>query len=99
VYSSLPPGCGSTNTSSFSCLPTAAGTYSVSVTVRDALGRTTTATALLGVNPVAQHTSSPPASPIAGVDWWIVALFAVVAAVIAGVLVWRFGRPPEPSEP
>ncbi len=44
AYSNLPTGCSSTNSSSLICQPTAAGNYSVSVELTDALGRASNAT-------------------------------------------------------
>jgi hypothetical protein len=93
-YVGLPSGCSSTNVSTFSCTPIASGTFTVTVVVTDALGVNATHHATLTVASLGS-TSTPPPTPTPGIDWWIVALFAVVALVVAAVLVWRFGRPPE----
>ena len=51
-YSTLPPGCSSTNASSVSCLPTAIGQFVVGVNVSDSVGeRARGLTALQVVNP------------------------------------------------
>jgi len=67
------------------------------VTVIDGLGANTTQTALLGVSAPPAPAPTPNGNPVAGVDWTIVAVVALVALVAAAVLVWRFGRPPEPA--
>ncbi|HXQ93971.1 MAG TPA: hypothetical protein VN864_02225 [Thermoplasmata archaeon] len=96
-YDGLPTGCVSTNSSSFTCTPSVSGSYSVTVTVIDGLGANTTQTALLGVSAPPAPAPTPNGNPVAGVDWTIVAVVALVALVAAAVLVWRFGRPPEPA--
>ena len=46
TWSGLPPGCASANVSALACRPTAAGTFSVSVTVTDSNGGTATSATL-----------------------------------------------------
>ncbi len=48
-YSNLPRGCSSHSTLALACTPTAPGTYNVSLTVKDSLGRTVVATTNLTV--------------------------------------------------
>jgi hypothetical protein len=63
VYTGLPPGCTTQNASSFTCNPTAAGSYTITVTVTDASMNTATKTATLTVvAPVAvsTFTATPP---------------------------------------
>ena len=48
-YSGLPPGCSSIDRASFSCTPSASGTYTVTVTVTDANGMPITARTQLTV--------------------------------------------------
>ncbi len=48
-YSGLPPGCPSRNSSSFSCTPTATGSFPVTVTARNPYGVSASATANLAV--------------------------------------------------
>lgn len=50
VYTGLPPGCAGTS-QSFSCTPTSAGTYKVSVTVTDSASHSTTASTNVTVTP------------------------------------------------
>ncbi len=51
LYSGLPAGCSSANTLSLACTPTATGTFTVTVNVTDAAGRSTAGTTTLTVNP------------------------------------------------
>jgi len=51
AYSSLPTGCSSTNSSSFSCTPTSSGTYEVTVTVTDQGRETANSTVRVSVGP------------------------------------------------
>ncbi len=46
TWSGLPTGCSTSNVASISCTPTAAGNYSITVSVTDSNGWTTTSTAL-----------------------------------------------------
>jgi hypothetical protein len=52
AYGGLPPGCASANASSISCVPTSAGTYGVTISVRDPLGAVASVTGNLTVDPV-----------------------------------------------
>ena len=58
VYAGLPGGCLSRDTPVVECVPTAAGNFSVTVHVTDALGRTVNASAPLSVAPA--RTVGPP---------------------------------------
>jgi YVTN family beta-propeller protein len=51
VYSGLPPGCASENSSWLSCMPSSAGSYTVTVNVSDLAGRVATKTLPLSVVP------------------------------------------------
>ena len=98
AYASLPPGCGSSNTSSLSCTPTGSGTYVVNVTVSDPKGQEQHASLTLTVNaPTAGGTGSSPA----GAGWGLWALVAVIAAVaiIGAVLLLRRRTPASPPPP
>jgi len=88
-YSGLPPGCPSTNSSLWSCRPTAPGPYSISVTVTDALGFSNQSFAFL----VVTNAQSPQVG-LTTVDIAIIGVAAVL--VIAGVLYW-FRGPRRPS--
>ncbi|MFI5414460.1 MAG: kelch repeat-containing protein [Candidatus Lutacidiplasmatales archaeon] len=52
AYGSLPPGCTSSNASSLACVPTSAGTYAVTISVRDSAGNFAVVSGNLTVNPV-----------------------------------------------
>jgi hypothetical protein len=99
TYQGLPSGCNSRNQSEFTCTPMVLGTFGVTVIVTDALGANNSTFASLGISPVPTTTSTPGGGVLGGIDWAIVAVFVLVALLVAVVLVWRFGRPPEPAEP
>jgi hypothetical protein len=50
MYSGLPSGCSTGNVSALSCTPGAAGTFGITLTVTDAMGKTTASTLSLVVN-------------------------------------------------
>ncbi len=66
VYTGLPTGCTTSNTTSLACTPSVSGSFTVTVTVTDAAGHPGTGTATLTVNPVAgaptisSFVASPP---------------------------------------
>ncbi|MFI5415010.1 MAG: hypothetical protein ACHQ16_05010, partial [Candidatus Lutacidiplasmatales archaeon] len=96
-YTGLPVGCSSANSSTLTCTPGASGNWSVTARVTDALGAADNASGTVSVQNV--PTTSTPGGHIGGaINWWYVLLISLVALVIAAVLVWRFGRPPEPAE-
>lgn len=70
TFSSLPPGCASSNTSSLSCTPSAPGSYSPSVQVTDADGKvtspTTTSITVNGLPKFNAFTASPTSIPLEG---------------------------------
>ncbi len=49
LYGGLPSGCSTQNAASFSCQPSTAGTYNLSVSVTDSSGKTSSSTATLKV--------------------------------------------------
>jgi hypothetical protein len=59
AYSSLPTGCAAGNVSTFSCTPSAAGTYTVTLALTDSGGGEKTASATLTVT-----NSKPPPNPL-----------------------------------
>jgi hypothetical protein len=103
TYAGLPAGCASTNAPTLTCTPTAAGTFHVQVSVRDALGRTSTGGTTLTV-------SSPSSSTTSGMSYTDVG-YAIVAilvvALIVGLLIAMRRRkataaaaaPPAPTPP
>lgn len=89
-YSGTPAGCASRSTALLSCVPSAAGNYSISVTVRDALGATAMATSVLVVEPLSSSPgtnagySGPPALWIdIGLGAAVSALGLAVVAVVS----------------
>ncbi|MGA7860538.1 MAG: hypothetical protein WCB19_01605, partial [Thermoplasmata archaeon] len=89
-YAGLPSGCPATVAASFSCLPTAAGTYHISVTARDAFGKTASQVLTLVV--------SKPSTSIWGLlstEVTIGLALLVVIALVAFVALRR--RPKKPT--
>ncbi|EQD62401.1 secreted protein, partial [mine drainage metagenome] len=70
VYAGLPPGCASQNRSTFSCTPSASGTYRVEVTVTDATGAVANGSAYLWVRPSSLVSFVEDGLP-AGTVWWV----------------------------
>ena len=69
VYGTLPTGCSSSNASTLSCTPTAAGTFHVNVTVTDAKHLSSVATTTVTVNAlpsVASFAPSPSTISVGG---------------------------------
>lgn len=102
TYHGLPQGCRSENTSTLNCTPSVAGTFNVSVTVRDIYRQTAIANLTLVVTPAA-GTSPPIAhtSPASGIPWaWAAVVLAVVvtAGLLATILVSRRRRRRGPTE-
>ncbi|MCI4318689.1 MAG: hypothetical protein L3K23_00960 [Thermoplasmata archaeon] len=101
VYAGLPTGCASANASSLSCVPKAAGSFALSVTVTDQLGASTQSNATLVVSPTPPSSSSGGGSPF-GSPYLLLGI--VLAVVVAGVVVLLVVRrrgggraPPAPS--
>ncbi len=90
-YSGLPSGCPSTNSSQWSCRPTAPGPYSITVTVMDVLGFSNQSFAFLVVTNGQSSQAGLTALDIAIIG-------VVVVLVTAGVLYWFRGpRRPSPT--
>ena len=73
VYTGLPTGCLSTNSTSLPCTPSVTGNFSVKVTVTDAQGRSTNNSTVLAVLPsspappaITSFTISPPTLAVNG---------------------------------
>jgi YVTN family beta-propeller protein len=81
VYSSLPPGCTTSNSSTLTCVPTASGTFHPMVTVTDHAGKTASANATLTVTGATQPSGTSSSS----FPWW-----AWVAIALAILLVIFF---------
>ena len=68
TYSGLPPGCLTADTASLPCTPSAAGTYSIGVTVTDSLGRSASDVTPLTVGSGAPLTFAETGLPV-GTEW------------------------------
>jgi DNA-binding beta-propeller fold protein YncE len=92
-YSGLPTGCGSADTVSLWCVPTAAGNYTVTATVVDPLGFNANATANLSVNPSLVLTVGLGAASSGQID--VGDLLDATASVTGGTppasYSWEFG--------
>src|SRR6266568_3599353 len=100
-YAGLPSGCSSVNASTLTCTPMATGSFSVTVTVTDSVGRSATATVPLIVN--AQSEGSPSGSTILGLPTLeAYAILAAIVIIVGGVVAifWsrrrRMRQPPSP---
>jgi YVTN family beta-propeller protein len=99
VYSGLPQGCVTQNSSSWSCTPTDTGSFTVRVNVTDSAGGSANATTTLTV------TASPPSGPNnssgLGTDEIIGGAVAVVgiALVVFFIVGRRRHSPPGPPAP
>jgi len=97
-YSNLPPGCTAASGPLIVCTPTAAGTYSPSVTANDTSGQSGSAVASLLVTSTT-HPSSPSGSSSTWV--WVAVGVAVIAVLFLIVLLARRRKkePPTPAGP
>ena len=95
-YSGLPPGCDSADHADIGCIPTAAGTYSVTVTVSDATRHSVSGSVTLSVqaphNP-AQGPGTSTGSGIATSTWVLGGVLAVALGTFV-LLFWRRMRGP-----
>ncbi|HEV2450104.1 MAG TPA: hypothetical protein VGU43_06845, partial [Thermoplasmata archaeon] len=82
LYSGLPPGCASQNSSAFSCRPSVTGSYSVKATVTDAVGASSS-------NLVALSVAAPTTASGSGALVLYGGAGAAVVAAIAALLVLR----------
>jgi hypothetical protein len=83
VFDSLPPGCDSANTSSYTCRPLSDGVFLVNVTVTDPFGMSATASNYIQVEAVV--------NPIPLLQWGLVGGAVVIVAVLTAVL-WSARR-------
>ncbi|MDE1820627.1 MAG: PKD domain-containing protein [Euryarchaeota archaeon] len=88
-YSGLPTGCANETSSSFTCSPSAPGTYHVSANVTDALGQSTSATLVLTVQPGggAPPGASSPAIEVIGILTSGPGLIALVGLAVGVITV------------
>ncbi len=87
VYTGLPKGCTTANSTSLPCTSTTLGTFNVTVTVTDHSGAHAVANATLKV--LASPSSSSGPSGLSTTDWVIIAI-VVIAALLA--LLFVVGR-------
>jgi len=88
-YVGLPPGCESTNTSRFTCSPTATGSYAIVAEVVDRIGLSSLASVTLVVSP----SVSPGPSPAKGLplmDELALALGSAAGGFLIGAGVMRY---------
>jgi chitodextrinase len=86
AYASLPTGCSSTNSTSFSCTPTSGGIYEVTVTVNDEGGETASSTVRLSIGP-SRVLGLPRTTGLAVIFGAILGIGAV--AILSAVLAVR----------
>lgn len=87
VYSGLPGGCSSANVSSLSCIPTATGSFTVSVVVSDTAHTTATASTLLTLAaPPTPTTSGTTTSSGLSTDQGYELAGGIVVAVLLAVV-------------
>jgi hypothetical protein len=111
VYSTLPPGCSSTDAARFTCTPTQVGNYVIGVNVTDTASDHGSAVARLSIQPTA---GTPPSSSSTGSgfpswEWDIVLVVVILAALLAFAFYRRrrrasttgpaFSPPPPPAPP
>ena len=88
-YQGLPPGCRSQNISMLSCTVTAAGTYTIQVTVSDGTGRSTQLSTTVDVSWGTRPPSPSPPPPNLWPEFLAVGLIGAAIIVTAGFLRWR----------
>jgi hypothetical protein len=107
-YTGLPGGCSPVDQPSLSCIPTAAGNYTVTLVMTDADGLTSNATVAFSVVPPSTGTAPPPSSPGRSADllsgpyalfWEVGVAFAAFGATLAGFWLLRWGLRPKPTVP
>ncbi|MFI5414725.1 MAG: hypothetical protein ACHQ16_03545, partial [Candidatus Lutacidiplasmatales archaeon] len=101
LWSSLPPGCASSNGPADQCTPTASGTYNVTVSVRDSRNDPASAFVQLSVTPVPPTGVTTGLSGSGGLTTLELLGIAAVAAILvaaAVVLVFRRRGSPPPEE-
>ncbi|HEY6238783.1 MAG TPA: hypothetical protein VIZ68_06330, partial [Thermoplasmata archaeon] len=97
VYTGLPTGCTPANRSGLSCVPTAAGTYNVTINVTDTLGVSASAYAPLTVE--AASSGSGLLGLSGSLGYLLLAAIVVIVLVVVLVLLMRRRRPPAGEGP
>jgi|SRR5580658_838889 hypothetical protein len=94
VYTGLPSGCTSENASTFTCTPRENGSFSISVTVKDAHGVSVTSVATLTVS----GSGDPPSGGISTV-WIVLVVVLLLVIIIASLVVVRRRHRSTPASP
>jgi YVTN family beta-propeller protein len=92
-YTGLPAGCTSENLSVLTCSPSETGTFRVTVTVSDAVGRSAWANTTLTVAGTGSRTG-PAGYAVLGMAWWVIAASTglAAAAILGGLHQCRRAR-------
>lgn len=115
VYSGLPGGCLSSNTTTLQCVPSSPGTFLVNVSAMDGRGHKVVASTTVIVNPLASPPPSGGGAPPSGnstngtskphgttgtsIPWDLYALVAVAIAAVLLLAVYRWGPKRFPPAP
>ncbi|MCI4347876.1 MAG: PKD domain-containing protein, partial [Thermoplasmata archaeon] len=103
LWSSLPPGCVSSNVSSVACAPTAAGNFTVACSVKDGLGDPGSGTLKIEVQPLPINRTGPPPpigpiGPSTGPPYLLYAAVGIgILAILGGAIAWVIRRPRAPT--
>lgn len=103
-YTGLPAGCASANTTSLVCAPARSGNFTIGVLAQDGRGRSTGATTTVDVtppqgpggggNPSGNGSgNSTPSHRVSTPPWSLVADVALVLALGALIVLWKWGPP------
>ena len=100
-WSGLPSGCASENVTQLACSPNASGKFTVSATVSDALGESTTESTSLAVlsNATTPGTGGGGASSASLWEDAALGLVVLLVAIAVVAVVLRGRRPGPPTEP
>lgn len=91
LYSGLPGGCATANTSSFNCTPNNPGTYNVSVKVTDSVGSSTSSYTLFVINRTSNNVGPSGGGISPTLEYGIIGAVIVVVVVAAALLMRRRG--------
>jgi hypothetical protein len=96
-FAGLPNGCNSENLTSFDCVPTSSGSFSVTASVTDAVGASATAMATLEVqtNSSARATHPSPSGGLLsglGGEGGIFVVVGLAIAAVAALIFFKSGK-------